>query len=340
MERFIEMASSYDLLPDGILIYQVEDGKATIKYMNPAAMSMSERGENVVCVIRQVDQKVVCSDDELKRQLAIRNYVISHLDEAIRKSYLEVYYQPIVRTDHGSVCCVEALSRWIDPVQGFLSPDEFVPALEDNLMITKLDLYLFREVCRHLKEEELSGHPLIPVSFNLSRQDFVFCDIFEAMESIVAEYNISRDLIRVEITESTAISNPELIHQVVWKMRMAGYQVWMDDFGSGYSSLNVLHEYEFDEIKLDMVFMRHFNEKARNIIRSIISMAKELGIRTLAEGVETKEQFDCLRDIGCEMVQGYLFSPPQPFDSLMQTLSQKGIPIEYDRICENRPSAS
>ncbi len=313
-------------------VYQIHD-------CNEDLSAASDFAKTACDSIHNSNIQIAYYNNELKRKLEINNYVITHLEEAIEKNYLKVYYQPVVRTINNTVCGMEALVRWIDPVQGFLSPGEFIPALEDNLFITKLDLYVLHSVCKDLVARQESGQTVVPISFNLSRLDFITCDIFAEVESVIKSYRLPRDLIRVEVTESAMMDNPDAINDVVQKFRSHGYEVWMDDFGSGYSSLNLLKDFEFDEIKLDMLFMRDFNDRSKNIVRSMVSMAKKLGIKTLAEGVETPEQYQFLKEIGCERVQGYYFSAPKPYDQLLEILSQKQIQLEerywaryYDRV--------
>lgn len=260
--------------------------------------------------VRNRTSSVCVYNEKIRLQMDIHSYVIQHINEAIENHYIQVYYQPVIRTINGKTCGMEALVRWIDPVKGFLSPADFISALESNRLITQLDLYVLKEVCKGIKNIEAQGKIVVPISFNLSRIDFEECDIFKEVDKIVMEYGIARDMINIEITESVIMNDPQALKRDIERFREAGYQVWMDDFGSGYSSLNVLKEYRFDEIKLDMKFNSSFNERSKEIIASIISMAKKIGIHTLAEGVETKEQYDFLRYVGCEKVQGYFFSRP------------------------------
>ncbi len=277
---------------------------------------------------RGVQESIYHYNETLRQNKLIESYILQHLDEALEKHYVKVYYQPVTRTINNSLCSTEALARWDDPVYGLMSPAAFIPVLEEHQLITKLDLYVLHEICREMKEREAQGYISLPVSFNLSRQDFIECDIFEEVEKTVAEFDVARDMLYVEITESMVMDDPDIFKREIHRFREAGYQVWMDDFGSGYSSLNVLHEYEFDEIKLDMQFLRRFDERSKRLIRSIITMAKELHIKTLAEGVETKEQYDFLREIGCEKVQGYLFSPPVPASRIIEMYKDQENKVE------------
>ena len=248
----------------------------------------------------------------------MENYILEHFDEALKNKWIGVYYQPVVRTITGAFCGAEALARWNDPEKGLLSPAEFIPVLEDTGRITELDLYMLEQICQDYQMVSQRGNRVLPVSFNLSRKDLLHDDIIERIEAIMARYNVPRELVNVEITESAFVEDVERIGPVLKKLHELGYQVWMDDFGSGYSSLGILKDYSFDEIKIDMSFISKFDKKARNIIRSVVTMAKRIGVQTLAEGVETKEQYVFLYTIGCEKIQGYYFGRPMPGDVLEQ----------------------
>jgi len=243
----------------------------------------------------------------------MRAYVVSHIDEAIEKGWVRPYFQPVVRTLTGKLCGTEALARWEDPTYGLLAPDAFIPALEEARLIYKLDCEMVRQICRQYRESVDEGVPIVPVSFNLSRLDFDLCDIFGAIEDAVREYEVPRGMLNIEITESVFGTDPTFMASMVGKFHAVGYQVWMDDFGSGYSTLNALKDFEFDELKLDMEFLNRFGEKSKTILASVVDMAKKLGIQTLAEGVETEEHRRYLRRIGCEKMQGYLFGKPMPY---------------------------
>lgn len=270
-------------------------------------------------------------DEDLHKALLLQNYVVNHIDEAIANGYIKVYYQPVVRTITETFCGMEALARWIDPQNGFLNPGVFIGALEESRQIHKLDSYIIEQVCKELREELDQGRPIVPVSFNLSRLDFIGCDIFDVVERALEKYRIKRDYIRVEITESIMASD-SYIQLEIERFRLVGYEVWMDDFGSGYSSLNTLKDYKFDELKIDMAFLSNFNEVSRIIISSTVRMAKSLGLKTLAEGVETREQLEFLKQIGCEKVQGYYYGKPQPLKDTMTHMETSGIVAENDNI--------
>ena len=266
-------------------------------------------------------------DEDLHKTLLLQNYVVNHIDDAVANGYIKIYYQPVVRTITETFCGMEALVRWIDPEYGFLNPGVFISALEESKQIHKLDSQVIELVCKELREQLDQGHPIVPVSFNLSRLDFVGCDIFNVVESALAKYKIDREYIRVEITESIMASD-SYVQSEIQRFRLVGYEVWMDDFGSGYSSLNTLKDYKFDELKIDMAFLSNFNEASRVIISSTVRMAKNLGLKTLAEGVETKEQMEFLKSIGCEKMQGYYYGKPQPFEESMKHMTSLGLVTE------------
>ncbi len=281
--------------------------------------------------IRNTSNPYSVYNDKLAKSVEISGYILQHFDEAIEKNYIQVYFQPVLRTINGEMCGVEALARWIDPERGMLSPADFIPILESHGLITRLDLHMLKLICDEIRNAYQHGHTIIPVSFNLSRLDFKNCDIVEEVDQIIFPYHIPRDMINVEITESTIMADQEFMKSEIRRFRERGYQVWMDDFGSGYSSLNVLKEYEFDEVKLDMAFLSTFDEKSKHIIKSVVRMSKELGIQTLAEGVETEEQFEFLKRIGCEKIQGYYLSRPVPPDDFFEMVEYKKIVLERRR---------
>lgn len=243
----------------------------------------------------------------------LKRYIVEHLDQAIEEEWIVPYYQPVVRTLTGRLCGMEALARWEDPTYGLLQPYAFIKALEEEGLIHKLDNCIINQVCAQVRSCLNNDEPIVPVSLNLSRLDFDLCDIHGAIERAVHENVIPRSLINIEITESVFGSDPLFIGATIEQFHKVGYQVWMDDFGSAYSSLNVLKDFDFDELKIDMEFLNRFGEKSRTIIASVVDMSKRLGIQTLAEGVETEEHSEFLRHIGCEKQQGYFFGKPRPY---------------------------
>ena len=252
-------------------------------------------------------------EDSMGSMLENRAYVLRHFDRALLNGYIKIYFQPVVRTLTGKLCGMEALARWEDPDKGLLTPNIFVPVLESARIIYKLDRYILEAAARFLAERRANGLPVVPVSVNLSRVDFEVPKPLAMVEEVVKRYRLPRHLIRIEITESALVKSEKVLKEAIPAFRKAGYECWLDDFGSQYSSLNVLHDFYLDELKIDMAFLRHFNERSRKIIASIVVMAKTLGIHTLAEGAETEEQVEFLKSVGCEKIQGFYYSRPRPW---------------------------
>ena len=271
-------------------------------------------------IIRIYDKDINFYNDELKKRNDLRQYVIDNFEKAFKERYFRVFYQKEIRALTGKVCGYEALARWIDPNYGMISPAIFVEVLEEVHLVNKLDLYMIDSVCRELRDDIDYGMAVVPISVNLSQLDFELCDIKAEIDKIRAKYDIPTYLLNVEITESAIASGETFLSEQINRFREAGYQVWMDDFGAGYSSLNNLKTFDFDVLKIDMNFLRSFetNKRSKVILATIVNMAKELGMHTLAEGVETQEQYAFLRDIGCEKLQGYLFGKPKPYEEFVK----------------------
>lgn len=263
----------------------------------------------------------------------LEDFIRQNFRKAIDSHDIVTYYQPVIRTASRKLCSMEALARWIDPQIGMIYPDEFIPVLEKEGVIHLLDAAILRQACARIRSSILTQETPIPISVNLSRLDFTLCDIFTVVDDIVSDYQIPHDFLYFEITESVMAEQKELLKGIVERFRSAGYQIWMDDFGSAYSSLNALKEFSFDELKLDMCFLRPFNQRSKRIATAVVEMAKSIDIHTLVEGVETEEQFAYLRNIGCEKVQGFYFGRPMPYENALKNLHDSGIEIEvpHDR---------
>ena len=270
-------------------------------------------------------------DQEMQQKHTLREYVLSHVDEAVENGYLKVYFQPIVRTITGRVCNEEALSRWVDPVYGFLTPNVFVPPLEEAALMYKVNLNVVQQVLDGFRLRQKLHVPIVPVSINLSRTDFEQCDMVQAISNMCDEAGVDHSMIKIEITESAFTRDNVLMKKAVHDFRSLGFEVWMDDFGSEYSTLNLLQETEFDLLKIDMQFMKNFAVGSRNhiIVSDIIDMAKRMGITTLIEGVETKEHYELLKRMGCEKIQGFYFNRPNPQNYITEkALSGTGLKFE------------
>lgn len=267
---------------------------------------------------------------EMEERLEKKQYILEHFDLALKEGYIKLYYQPVVRTLSGKVSSFEALARWEDPERGMLMPGVFIPVLESARRIGRLDAYMIDHVVQSLHERLHSGLHLVPISLNLSQLDFDLIDPLKCLEEAVTNYQVPRKYIHIEITESGLAENRIQMARTIKAIHDAGYEVWLDDFGAEYSSLNALHAYCFDLIKLDMGFFQNFDEKSRDIITGIVMMAKRLGMHVLAEGVENGEQLAFLKEIGCERIQGYYYGKPMPIASARAELGRKHILLEND----------
>ena len=262
-------------------------------------------------------------NEKMSQNFHKKQYIINNIDSAIKNNYIRVYYQPVINSSNNTMCGIEALARWDDPQYGFLSPNDFIETLEEYHQIHKLDMHILEQVCQDIYHTKEQGHITIPVSLNFSRLDFDSVNLVEEIESRMEEYKIEKNLIHIEITESAISENDESLSAAMQKLRSSGYALWLDDFGAGYSGLNVLKEYDFDVMKIDMKFLSNFsgNIKARQILKNVVNLATELGMDTLTEGVETEEARAFLQEIGCKRLQGYLFGKPMPREELQHKIN-------------------
>ncbi len=273
------------------------------------------------------------SSDEKEEYLRQR-YIVENFYNALSKGWIRIYYQCFLRLETDKGYGFEALSRWIDPVRGVIPPNDFIPALERYHLMHELDLYMFEMVCREVKVRFDAGLPLLPVSINFSRQDFDYIDVPSELNRIVdsyhiEKYGIDKSFFIIEITEQDMAVATAAFYEQLQKIRDSGFGLWVDDFGSGYSSLNVFSRFEIDLIKFDMDLLRDLdshNGANREILTAMIKVAKRLGIHTLCEGMETEEQKQFLIEVGCELAQGYLYHKPEPLETIFYRLGI-GLPI-------------
>ena len=263
-------------------------------------------------------------DEKMSEAYHKRLYIINNIDNAVKNGWIVPFYQPVVWSDTQELCGCEVLARWIDPVYGQLSPGEFIPVLEEYRLIHKLDRAIFESACRDLRESFDAGKPVVPISLNFSRLDFELMDAVAVLDELATAYRIPKEMIHVEVTESALTDNFNLLNDAMNRIKELGYSLWLDDFGSGYSSLNVLKDYQFDVLKLDMRFLSNLesSEKARTLIDCIIQMANRIHMLTLTEGVETRMQAEFLNRVGCDRLQGYLFGKPIPKGTLYERIDR------------------
>lgn len=248
------------------------------------------------------------------------------LQEGIAKEQFRVYYQPVIDTKTGKIASAEALIRWIHPDKGFTSPALFIPALEENGHISELDFYVLKKVWQFINDRCENNKFVVPISVNLSWMDF-YDEIM--MEKILKEMDRFREnsrehMARFEITETSYAAIRENRSGILESLRIKNAKILLDDFGSGFSSFGMLQDYDFDILKIDMSFIRKIGEnpKTKSIVHSIIGMAHEIGIKTVAEGVETEEQVSFLRQSGCDYIQGYYYSKPLPEEEFVEFLEK------------------
>lgn len=264
----------------------------------------------------------------IKREVEIT----SSVSRAMKNGELKVYYQPKMETNTLRIIGAEALIRWQKPDGTFMYPDEFIPLVERSGQIVELDYYVYREVFRFIAGRLSENKTIVPISVNVSRAHLNKMGILPYVRSLFEEYQIPSDLIEFELTESIYIKNTKKALALIDGLHEMGTKVSMDDFGSGYSSLNLLSRLPIDIIKLDKVFLQNYDgknmlrENDKIIISCVVDMARKLQITSLCEGVETLEQSDYLSQIGCEIQQGYYFSKPIPqsdFEEFMDENSRK-----------------
>ena len=248
------------------------------------------------------------------------------LQEGIAKEQFKVYYQPVIDTKTGKIASAEALIRWIHPDKGFISPALFIPVLEENGHISELDFYVLKKVWQFINDQCENNKFVVPISVNLSWMDF-YDEIM--MEKILKEMDRFREngrehMARFEITETSYAAIRENRSGILESLRIKNAKILLDDFGSGFSSFGMLQDYDFDILKIDMSFIRKIGEnpKTKSIVHSIIGMAHEIGIKTVAEGVETEEQVSFLRQSGCDYIQGYYYSKPLPEEEFVEFLEK------------------
>ncbi len=304
-------------LPVRIGICGIEDDSTSIDIAcNRARMACDTLRNNY-------NSGFVWFDESLADENARKEYIVKNLDNAMENGWIKVYLQPVIRTLTGELCGFEALARWDDPEYGMLMPGDFIQLLELNRLSHKLDKFIIHRVADILKDRQIKDQPVLPISVNFSRADFVIDDPVSTVVNVVNEYGLRKSLINIEITETSLVSDHGVITKAIDRFHDEGFEVWMDDFGSGYSSLNVLKDFYFDEIKIDMAFFRNFNNRARTIVSMIIEMAKKMGMHTLAEGVENEDQLVFLKSVGCEKVQGNYFGNAMSYEKLIPYLRNR-----------------
>lgn len=261
-------------------------------------------------------------------------YFLYNLDRAIDEGWIKAYHHPLIRAASGFISDEEAFARWEDPELGIFVPNDFIPVLERENLTYKLDLYMVERVLSKMKGQDEHGIFVVPESVNLGRSDFYSCDMVQEIIDRIDKSGLSRDKLSVELSEKTIDSDVDFFKGIVERFQKAGIKVWMDNYGSGYSSLLILLKIKFNLLKVDKTFVDTIIDKeasasGRIILTELIKTAMSLGMDTVAEGVETKEQVDFLTEIGCTKLQGFFYTKPLSLADIIKS-SEKGFPISFE----------
>ncbi len=294
------------------------------------AMDVSEMYDRAFLAAKNCKGKFVESvsyyDDSMIENMRQEQFIINEVNKAIDEEQFEVFLQPKINLVTDKSYGAEALVRWKHPDRGMISPGEFIPVYERNGIIGRLDQYMWRHVCALLRRWIDEGKNPAPISVNVSRVNIYNPHLVEILKKLITEYRIPAGLLNLELTESAFMEDQALVMKTMSRLHDIGFKIMMDDFGSGYSSLNVLKDMEVDYLKVDMKFLQQsqkFNSKGEKVITSVIRMAKWLHLPSIVEGVETIEQVDFLKCIGCEYAQGFYYAKPMPVAEYEAFLEQE-----------------
>lgn len=307
---------------------EIEFGVFIIEEPLVSIPQMLDRAKLALCdtkVITNSRLRYAIYDDQLRQKLLREQHIEVIMEDALQQGEFQVYLQPKYSTTDEQLIGAEALTRWISKTEGIIYPSEFIPIFEKNGFIVKLDFWIFEEVCRLLRNWLDNGSEPIKISVNCSRILFKEADFVAKYVAIAQSYNIPPYLIEIEMTENLVLENMDRFIKVIEEIQKAGFGCSVDDFGSGYSSLSLIKDIAVDTLKLDKVFFRYSEqekERAKFVISSILSMAKSLSMKTVAEGVENREQVEMLKQLGCDYIQGYVFAKPMPVTEFNQVFNR------------------
>lgn len=297
-------------------VYTVEDKEMELRQMEDrAAMARKAAKQNAA-------RNILFYKEQFKETLYNRKFIEENMQAAITERQFMMYLQPKYSIAKNEIVGAEALVRWRHPERGMIFPDQFIPIIEDNGFIRQVDYYIWGEACRFIKRCENDGIMSCPISVNVSRVHLRDNECINVLSDLIKSTGIPREMLELEITESV---DDQAVSRKAYQLKDEGYTLLMDDFGSGYSSLNILLETPFDVIKLDKRFIEGMmvSSKGKLILEQVVSMANKLELGLLAEGVETKEQVELLQDIGCDLVQGYYYAKPMPSEELYELLREQ-----------------
>ena len=297
-------------------VYTVEDKEMELRQMEDRAAMARKASKNNILT------KILFYKEQFKESLYNRKFIEENMQTAITERQFLMYLQPKYSITKNEIIGAEALVRWYHPERGMIYPDQFIPIIEENGFIKKVDYYIWAEACHFIKRCKDAGILSCPVSVNVSRIHLRDNECIQVLSDMIKSNGIPKELLELEITET---ANDQQISLKALQLKEEGFTLLMDDFGSGYSSLNILLETPFDVIKLDKKFMENMmlSGKGRLILEQVVSMANKLHLGLLAEGVETKEQIQQLQSMGCDQVQGYYYAKPMPEDEFFALLEKQ-----------------
>lgn len=307
-------------------VYFINNMEDTIHYMIDCAHSARFLGK------KNYDSTIAEYTEDMRFDRENKNDIVTRMEDALINKDFKVFYQAKVSLNEFDIVGSEALVRWIPDDGKIVFPDQFIPLFENNGFIIKLDYYVFEQVCQFISENK-NDMKIPKISVNLSSITMLERNLIEKLTGIMKNYNLEYKLIELEITESAIINNFNDVVKKIDNLRRLGFTISMDDFGSGISSLNHLKDIDVDILKIDKEFMNEslYGDKGITIIKNIISMAKELNLKTVAEGVETKQHVELLKDLGCDIAQGYYFSKPIKEDDFIDILyNNKSLPLDLN----------
>ena len=305
-------------------VYRIEDPASPVSIMCDRA----------VIALRTVKgsyfDRVALYDPGMREALVLEREVVAGVESALREDRIELFLQPKCNIRTGKIVGAEALARWRHPERGIVAPGEFIPLIERNGLVRSLDLRVWEKTAAWIRGLIDEGVQPVPVSVNVSRADIYLVDVAAELHALVERYGIEQSLIEVEITESAYSERPDRIVAAFDELAERGFTVLMDDFGSGYSSLNMLKDINVDVLKIDMRFLDRDDRRSKDIMESVIRMARWLDLPVIAEGVETREQVNFLLDVGCSYAQGYYYARPMEA-AAFEALLTDGSKVQHEQ---------
>ena len=322
-----DLIKTFDLVDDYHLkinitvrtgLYLVDDRTLPINVM-------CDRAQIATDTVKEGMKKVGIYSRQQGDQLIFEQNILNDINGAMKQGQIVIYVQPKYDVVHKKIVGGESLVRWLHPKFGMIPSFKFITVLEKNNYITRLDYYVWEKTCQLLRYLKDKNGSVLPISVNVSRVNFYTTNLVSNLLELVEKYNLEPKDLQLEITETVYTEEKQVIYSIISELQEAGFKILMDDFGSGYSSLNMLKDAPIDVLKLDMAFMRNLdNENERNniIVESIVELSKKLNISVVVEGVESEKQVNFLKSIGAEVIQGYYFSKPIPTDEYEKLIEE------------------